>query len=324
MDPAMTTNRLAMRLATKARALSGACAFAVGMIASMATPAEAQSGRDETIFVDLGRWTIVEHPSARYCEMRLRNGGLVYSKRDGRPGSLRLSGSRSSFAGGEVVFAFDDTSFGGQMIGSGVYAPTSDSTAIEQRFRQARTLSVRQGEQVVASLSLKTSAAGFRLLKQCSEQWRFPQFAAAETRTERVASRTTTTTPSSLRSEPRPRNTPPAAQVQPSPQTQPQSSGPFPPNRALRPLNPANWVTADDLRRFSRSRRTPGTLSFTLLVDERGRAQECAVDQSSGSRDFDADTCRALIRNARFEPATDSNGNARQSTFSSNVKFAIE
>ena len=300
-------------------------------IAALATlfgtqPAIAQSSGDEAIFVDLGRWIIVERTRSRYCELRFNSSnvdGLVFTKVDGRPGSLRLNGGNSRrFAQGPISWQFDNNEFDGQLLRGGSYAPATDSSLIEQQFRQAKTLTVRQGGQTVAQLSLKTSSAGFRLLNQCAEQWRYNTAPAQSTTPPppTIASRTVTTEPRARRSLP----PPPQARTQPAAAAAPaRPTGPFPPNRELTALNPGDWVRADDFRRFNRARFGSGSVRFTLLVNEKGRVEECAVNATSGSRDFDAKACRSLQKRARFEPATDANGDARQASYTSSVRFAV-
>lgn len=301
-----------------------ATAAALGLTTVGAHPAVAQSDGGEAVFVDLGRWTIFERPRARICELRLASGGLVLSKVDRQPARLRLRAGNSVRAPqGDIVWSFDDTRFAGQLYDRGTYAPSSDTAAVEELFRKAKFLTVRHDNQTVARISLKTSSAAFRLLKQCSEQWRFaPRL--AQRQTERAPAAPAART--SARPAPQPAATPPRpqSQTQPAARTVIASiTGPYPPNRALKPLNPGQWVRQDDFRRFNQSRFGNGTIRFTLQVDEAGRVDECIVNASSGSRDFDTTTCKALEKRARFEPATDASGNATNATYSSRVKFAI-
>ena len=291
--------------------------------ATLASPALAQSGArsGEIVFVDLGRWTIYEATSAGYCEMRLRsglNGSLSLRKRAGAPGSLRVSlANANRFFGPEITFAFDDAQFGGVLRDGRVYAPSSDSSAIESEFRKAETLSILQGGATVASISLKSSSAGFRLLNQCAQQWRTSFIPPRNTRVASANPRGST----QLNAPSRPRTiaappSPPAAQSQPTVRR-----GPFPPNRNVTPISPSSWIRGEDFRRLP-SLRGDGKLTYSLLVNEEGRVEECSVLKSTGSRRLDGRVCRSLQQRARFEPATDKNGNAVESTFSSVVEFA--
>ncbi|MEM7665158.1 MAG: TonB family protein [Pseudomonadota bacterium] len=306
-----------------------ASAAVLGIITFGAHPAAAQSDNDEAVFVDLGRWTIFERPRARICELRLASGELVLSKVDRQPARLRLR-ARSSVRApqGDIVWAFDDTRFAGQLYDRDTYAPSSDTAAVEELFRKAKFLTVRHDNQTVARISLKTSSAGFRLLKQCSEQWRFaPRLAQRQVERGPVAPSARTAAAQAAQqvaTPPRPQpQTRPAARTPAARTPVADVTGPYPPNRALTPLNPGQWVRQDDFRRFNQSRFGNGTIRFTLQVDEAGRVEECIVNASSGSRDFDTATCKALEKRARFEPATDASGNATTATYSSRVKFAI-
>ncbi len=294
----------------------------------LTTGAAAQSRQDEEVFVDLGRWTIVQRPASRYCELRLAPegyGSLVYTKAKGRPGALRLDSPNSAYsAGGSVAWSFDDTQFAGQVLNGRTYVPSSDSSAIEQQFRQAKFLTVRDGDRTVARISLKTSSASFRLLNQCAEQWRDGVRTLPTTRAAPIARRTAAPAPQQrLPPPPRPQ---PRSKPPPQSPSQPvfQPTGPYPPNRVAKPINPGGWVRSGDFRRLNQRQFGNGTLRFTLVVNERGRAEECIVNTSSGSRDFDSRACRTLQKRARFEPATDANGDAKSSTYSSNVRVAVE
>lgn len=322
--PIVERTRMISKIGNKAK-LAASLALACALTGA---PAGAQNRGGGAVFVDLGRWTIIEHTRSRYCELRLNSSsvdGLTYIKSDGRPGRLRLGAGRSrSFGPSTVTWQFDETEFEGQVLGSGLYAPLSDTGRIEQLFRQAKTLTVRDGGQIVAQLSLKTSSAGFRLLNQCAEQWRIaraplpgaavPQPSIAR-REAAPPSRPAATSRPAVAHRSAPERTLPPPPARPT--------GPYPPNRELTALNPNDWVRADDFSRFSQSRLGSGTVRFSLLVNERGRVEECTVSASSGSRDFDSKACRSLQKRARFEPATDANGDARSARYSSSVRFAV-
>lgn len=273
-----------------------------------ATPAAAQPGG--IVFVDLGRWTIYEYTSAGFCEMRLKaglNGDLVLSKRAGSPGSLRLSlNNANRFPGADITFAFDEVQFAGMMRDGRSFGPSSDSTAIEAEFRKAETLSVLQGGATIASISLKSSSAGFRLLDQCAKQWREGFFPPRPFRQA--------TTPAPI-SRPAPQ------QSRPQPQTTARR-GPYPANRAVSPRNTSSWIREGDFRTLP-NLRGDGVLTFSLLINPQGEVEECSVLKSSGSRQLDGQTCRLLQSRAQFDPATDANGFAKEATYTSQVEFAV-
>lgn len=290
-------------------------------LALSAAPAQAQSGA--ITFVDLGRWTVLEYTGAGYCEMRLQgglNGELVVRKSAGRPGSLRIALDNANRFGGNVIFAFDDVQFGGSSMDGRTFAPSMDSSAIDAEFRKAERLSVIQGGATLASISLKSSAAGYRLLDQCADQWRegfFPprQFRSAQSQAQPPA---TTQVPAA----PPSRATRQPSRRQPAQQPPAQARrGPYEPNRAVAPRNANNWIRPGDFRSLPEL-RGDGVLMFSLSVSARGEVEECSVLKSTGSRDLDRTTCRLLQQRARFEPASDANGFATRSTYTSQVEFA--
>ncbi len=87
--------------------------------------------------------------------------------------------------------------------------------------------------------------------------------------------------------------------------------------------NPGSWVTPDDYpSRALREERT-GTTGFRLTIGADGKVTDCQVTSSSGHGDLDAETCKNLMRRARFRPAEDSSGNAMASSYTSRVVWRI-
>lgn len=266
----------------------------------------------EIVFVDLGRWTIYEATNVGHCELRLDsgiNGSLALRKRAGAPGSLRLVLNNANSAyGSDITFAFDEVQFGGSLMGGNAITPAGDSSALESEFRRAETLTILQGGATVASISLKASSAAYRLLDQCADQWREGFFPPRAIPAITEAPRAPTPSPSITRPEPTPQ---PAAPV----------AGAYPPGRAVAAINPSGWIRQSDIGRLP-DLRGDGIFTFSLLVNPEGRVEECTVLKSSGSRQLDGQTCRTLQTRARFEPATDANGNPVSATYSSSVQFA--
>ena len=314
------------------RALAG-----LALAGSLSSVAAAQSGGQET-FVDLGRWVILQDEARRSCELRLNDGGphvLSYQLQDGRAGSLTLqrrSGRYFSGMVGDVEWAFDDARFAGFSTGEG-FALGAGSSGVERGFRAAQVLTVSQGSQPIARIDLKTSSAGFRLLKQCSEQWRYiPWYRRQanaqyrelpDARNGRLIAGPSRPVPhSSARPTARSRPGGVAPPLDPSEVSGEAQSAPV----AARPINPSSWIRADDRlpwpsRGFSSGE---GVLRYTLLIDEEGRAQDCEVEGSTGSRKFDRRACRLLVERARFEPARGPNGQSASARYTSTVRFAGE
>lgn len=301
----------------------------------------------EEVFVDLGRWVIVQDEAARACELRLSNDPryvLRYRLSDGRAGMLALQRrSGRFFTGivGDVEWAFDNTRFAGYQANNG-YSLPAGARSVEAGFRAAKTLSVTHGGQPVAQIDLKTSSAGFRLLKQCSEQWRYipwyRRLASAQYRDLPDAARTRDGRWEAGPSRPNTRpNTRPVARPNTRALARPGGvAPPLEPSRtkapslaktlAPRPINPSSWIKNEDALPWpSRGfREGQGVLRYTLLVDEEGRAQDCDVEATTGSRKFDRRACQLLEERARFEPARGSDGKAIEARFTASVRFAGE
>jgi len=66
-----------------------------------------------------------------------------------------------------------------------------------------------------------------------------------------------------------------------------------------------------------------GTASYTVEVNERGRADKCIITQSSGWVDLDRETCKNLRQRTIFSPAKDKDGKAVRGTYSNKMRWAI-
>lgn len=297
----------------------------VASLAFVSAPALAiQQGGEET-FVDLGRWMIVQDEAARACELRHTADPQVmlrYRLADGRAGVLALQRKMGRFFNGmvgDVTWSFDEARFAGYQSGNG-YSLSASSNDVEGAFRSARTLFVDHGGNQLARIDLTTSSAGFRLLKQCAEQWRYipwyRRLASAQYR-DVGGSATNERAPSPASTRPQFRE----GGIAP-PLGRPTLSAPV----GVRAINPSNWINSQDTLPWpSRGFRSgQGVLRFTLRVDEEGRAEKCEVDRSTGSRRFDREACRILMERARFEPARGADGTAAKARYTSSVRFAGE
>ena len=313
------------------------CTLSAAGFAFAAAPASAlQQGSQET-FVDLGRWVIVQDEATRSCEMRLTADPQVvlrYRMSDCRAGVMALQRrSGRFFTGmvGDVIWSFDERRFAGSQSGNG-YSLSAASRDVEAGFRAAKVLTVSQGGQQVARINLKTSSAGFRLLKQCAQQWRYiPWYrrqASAQYRELPDVARSENGRLTAGPSRPVPHS---GARSRPGgvapPLEAPRSGAPaLATPIAARAINPSGWITnSDNLPWPSRGfREGQGVLRYTLLVNEEGRAEDCDVEASTGSRKFDRRACKLLEERARFEPARGSNGQPVETRFTASVRFAGE
>ena len=83
------------------------------------------------------------------------------------------------------------------------------------------------------------------------------------------------------------------------------------------------WITTDDYPPSSIRAEEEGTTGIKWTINAQGRAENCQVTQSSGSSALDQAACRALLRRARYSPATDQAGNPIATTKSRRVTWRL-
>lgn len=76
------------------------------------------------------------------------------------------------------------------------------------------------------------------------------------------------------------------------------------PTPAPTPIDPASWVRSEDYPAEALKNGDSGTVQFSVLVDEEGRPHDCSIVASSGHESLDSVTCRLVIANGRFKPAS--------------------
>ena len=108
---------------------------------------------------------------------------------------------------------------------------------------------------------------------------------------------------------------PPAPVAPPPPRVQPKQATPK--------GNPGNWATTNDYPTRALREEREGTTSFRVTVGPDGRVTGCEITGSSGSDDLDNATCSNVTRRARFNPATDGDGNPTSGSYSNRVRWVI-
>jgi protein TonB len=94
--------------------------------------------------------------------------------------------------------------------------------------------------------------------------------------------------------------------------------------KAATPRNaPARWVTTDDYPSRDLREGNEGTTAFRAVVGTNGRVSACEIVRSSGHPGLDAATCKAVSARARFEAATDENGDTVVGTYRNSVRWQI-
>jgi hypothetical protein len=69
--------------------------------------------------------------------------------------------------------------------------------------------------------------------------------------------------------------------------------------------------------------RISGLVELRMTVDAKGHARDCVVQMATWASRFGEDSCSALEQTARFQPATDSNGNPVSALFRTGAIFVI-
>jgi len=77
------------------------------------------------------------------------------------------------------------------------------------------------------------------------------------------------------------------------------------PQKAEPKNDPARWVRASDLPRISGD---VAVTTFDLTINKAGKPVGCAIIVSSGQDDLDNSVCNAVMKRARFKPASEANG----------------
>lgn len=88
--------------------------------------------------------------------------------------------------------------------------------------------------------------------------------------------------------------------------------------------NPGDWIPPNAYPPPARASAEEGRVTFTLDVDETGRAVDCKVTMSSGSPLLDETTCALMSANARFTPPRDKKNRPIASQWSSSVRWKLE
>lgn len=87
--------------------------------------------------------------------------------------------------------------------------------------------------------------------------------------------------------------------------------------------NPGNWATTNDYPTRALREERAGVTGFRVSVGADGRVTSCNITNSSGSPDLDEATCSNVSRRARFNPATDGEGQPTSGSYIGRVRWVI-
>lgn len=85
--------------------------------------------------------------------------------------------------------------------------------------------------------------------------------------------------------------------------------------------NPGEWVTSRDYPSEMWMMGKRAIVQFRLNIDATGKPSACNIQQSTRPKAFDDAVCKALMRNAKFEPALDADGSPIASYWLNSVTF---
>ena len=87
------------------------------------------------------------------------------------------------------------------------------------------------------------------------------------------------------------------------------------------PKGMSSWLTDADYPSREAQKYGQGSTRVTLTIGPDGRTRRCEVPITSGSAVLDKRACQVLMERARFAPATDQDGKAVFSSFSTSVNW---
>lgn len=120
---------------------------------------------------------------------------------------------------------------------------------------------------------------------------------------------------------------PPMAPPPPPPPLAPPLAPPAAPRIQPKPAqpkgNPGSWATTNDYPSQALREERQGTTRFRVTVGPDGRVTDCTVTGSSGSPDLDATACAKIRQRARFNPATDGEGQPTTGSYSNAIRWVI-
>lgn len=87
--------------------------------------------------------------------------------------------------------------------------------------------------------------------------------------------------------------------------------------------NPAKWMKSSDYPPAMLAAGRRAIVQFRLNVDAGGVPTACHIQQSTRPKEFDDAVCKAIMRNAKFTPALDADGNPIVSYWLNTVIFQM-
>lgn len=86
---------------------------------------------------------------------------------------------------------------------------------------------------------------------------------------------------------------------------------------------PGDWFPEEYYPQSAKRENIQGRVVVALTIGANGRVTGCNVTTSSGNSDLDSTTCRLAMRNGRYNPAKDTEGNAVESSATLPVRWQL-
>ena len=92
----------------------------------------------------------------------------------------------------------------------------------------------------------------------------------------------------------------------------------------IRPTGDLNsWITPEDYPTDALDSNTSGIVVVRLTTDGKGKVTNCAVVENTGTKSMGTATCQAARKRARYNPATDPDGQPIPATFITYTAFRV-
>jgi len=97
----------------------------------------------------------------------------------------------------------------------------------------------------------------------------------------------------------------------------------FAPKRATPRNDASRWVLTEDYPSKAIREGAEGVAGFRVVVGSDGRVDACEITSSSGNAQLDEATCKNVTRRARFDPATNGDGQKVVGSYASTVRWQL-
>ncbi|WP_206742046.1 energy transducer TonB [Erythrobacter longus] len=278
--------------------VSKAIAVAASTLACLTplSPVSAQNEVEE--YGKVGGWTVSETiiETCRLTWSERDDVKLTITRGGGEVGylGLRVTGSSRPQRPGVVTFAFDDEIVRGALLGGNYYTPSAPDEQVIAFFRSANTMQLRVDGEARFSFSLKGSNAAYAMLSECASRW-------PESRVPLVPP-------------------PPPSNYLQREIPDPNLAGPFAANREVAPIRSDLWFPKGQIPIYADDTGST-TIGVVIAVSGSGKPTQCEVSEPSDVKAINERACGIIMERAKFNPATDAQGTAIASRYTTQITF---